>query len=165
MKDFEKAEFGDVIEAVFGNGVFTADGQEWKEFHDLVAPLFSRSRMAALEPVVHSVMDCQIEQWTRLGESAEPVELIKSAKRLAFDVVAGGLIGIQDQSAADRLFAVLDRADRTEVVRLSYFGKRIPAIQSHFRPSPFAEQIDRIVMTMPARRLREPLERRSRRAT
>jgi cytochrome P450 len=155
MEDFEKGELFDFIEAVFGQSVFTADGPQWKEFHEVLTPLFSRSRIDALAPVVRSVVEHHIEQWTRLSETGEPIELLTSAKRLAFDVVARGLIGIENESVRDRLFAVLHRADRIEAVRLKYLGKRVPAIGSHFRRSPIAEEIDRIALAIAHERIEE----------
>jgi cytochrome P450 len=153
VEDFEKGELYDIIEAGFGQSVFTVDGPQWTEFHDVLTPLFSRSRIQAIAPVVRSVVDRHIEQWTRLSQTGEPIELLTSTKRLAFDVVARGLIGIEDEVAADRLFAVLHRADRIEAVRLKYLGKRVPAIRSHFRQNPLAEEIDRIALSIAIERI------------
>jgi cytochrome P450 len=145
MEDFEKGELFDLVDAVFGKSVFTADGREWRELHEALLPLFSRSRIQALAPVVHSVVERHMKQWTRLSETGEPIELLTAAKRLAFDVVGRGLIGIEDEGAADRLFAILHRGDRMEGVRLKYLGKRVPAIRSHFGESALADEIDGVV--------------------
>jgi cytochrome P450 len=153
VEDFEKGELYDIIEAGFGQSVFTVDGPQWTEFHEVLTPLFSRSRIDAMAPVVRSVVERHIEQWTRLIETGKPIELLTSTKRLAFDVVAVGLIGIENETARDRLFAVLHRADRIEAVRLKYLGKRVPAIRSHFRRNPLAEEIDRVALAIAHERI------------
>lgn len=153
MDDFEKGELYDLVEAVFGESVFTIDGPEWTDLHEALTPLFSRNRVNALAPVVCSVVERHIEQWSRLSEAGEPVDLLTDAKRLAFNVVARGLIGIEDDTAADRLFAVLHKADRVEGVRLKYLGKRVPAIRSHFRQNPLAEETDRVAYAIAHQRI------------
>ena len=69
-------------------------------------------------------------------------------------MVARGLIGIEDEIAADRLYSPSFIARIViEAVRLKYLGKRVPAIRSHFRQNPLAEEIDRIALSIALERI------------
>jgi cytochrome P450 len=153
MEDFEKGELYDLIEAVFGESIFTADGPAWTALHEAVAPLFSSSWAKAMAPVVDSVIQRQIERWTGRMETGDPIDLMTDTKRLAFDVVARGLIGIRDEAAADRLFAILHRGDRVEGIRLKYLAKRAPDLQTHFRPSSLSDEINRAAYEIAGQRI------------
>ena len=61
----KRANLYDIIETGFGQSNIV-DGPQWTEFHDVLTPLFSRSRIQAIVPVVRSVVERHIEQWTQL---------------------------------------------------------------------------------------------------
>jgi cytochrome P450 len=153
--DFEKGELYDIIEACFGQSVFTVDGAVWKGMHDVITPLFSRERIAALAPVVRAVVARHVEQWAQMAAAGMPVDLLTASKRVAFDVVARGLMSIDDEAVTNGLFTVLNRADRIQAVRLKYIGKRLSGLRAHFQKNPVAEEIDRVAYAMAAERLAE----------
>jgi cytochrome P450 len=152
-ENFEKGEFYDMLEAAFGKSILTVDDPEWSGLHAVLTPLFSRSRIASLLPFVTTVIERHLEQWDGLAKAGEPIDLLTSTKRLAFDIVSGGLLGIPNDGNADRLFDLLHRADRTEAVRLRFLGKRVPAISNHFRPNPLYDEIDRVAFAIAHERI------------
>lgn len=142
--DFEKGELYDLIAAAFGDSIFTVDPPQWQELHQAIAPLFSRARPQSMRSCVGSIANRHMQGWEPLAETGQPVEILARLKRLAFDIIAEGLLGIRHQDTLDRMFAVLHRGERTEAVRLMYLGKRMAAVRTRFRSSPLSEQIEAI---------------------
>lgn len=142
--DYEKGELYELIEVAFGRSVFTLDGLDWTTLHNVLTPLFSRARIHGLLPYIQTVVERHLEQWQKLADAGQPIEILTAAKRLAFDAVAGGLLGIPNDESADRLFRLLHSTDRLEAVRLRYLGKRVPSVSGHFRQNPVYEEIDRV---------------------
>ena len=124
--DFEKGALSDIPRMTLREGLVTVDGDGWSDQHAMLAPLFARRRMKQLEPVVAEAVLRLVEAWSRLP-AGEPVDVLSAARRLAFDVVAKGLLGIADATLADGLFDALVAADRMESVRLVYLAKRFGA--------------------------------------
>src|SRR5579883_2313537 len=79
MEDFEKGELLDLVEAVFGESIFTSDGPNWTILHQVMSPLFSPNRVNALTPVVHSIVQRHVERWTRCIEAGESLDLLTEA--------------------------------------------------------------------------------------
>lgn len=124
--DFEKGALSDIPRMTLRDGIVTVDGSGWTEQHAMLAPLFARRRMRQLEPFIADAVLRLVAAWARLP-AGESVDVLGAARRLAFDVVATGLLGIADEALADGLFDALVEADRMESVRLAYLAKRFGA--------------------------------------
>ncbi len=149
--DFEKGDLYELVRAVFGESIFTSDGRRWADLHAVIAPLFSRQRIRMLAGPVAALSAGVADGWGELaGESA--IDLLQGTKRLAFDVVRT-LLGLAGGREADDLFAVLDRGDRMESVRLRYLGKRVPEIRGPFRRSRLNDVVDGAAHAMAEQRL------------
>lgn len=125
LEDFEKGELYEIPRMTLRDGIITADGAAWSEQHALLAPLFARRRMRELEPLIADAVRRVVDQWAHAAD--EPVDVLDAARRLAFDVVANGLLGIADPDLCDGLFDALVAADGLESVRLTYLAKRFGA--------------------------------------
>lgn len=121
--DFEKGAIVEVPRISWRDGIITAEGQDWVEQHAIFAPAFARRRVRQLEPLIAALVTRQVEAWAALP-AGEPVDILLAANRLAFDVVAKGLLGVADGALADALFDTLGILDRTETLRLNYLAKR-----------------------------------------
>lgn len=152
LEDFEKGSLVDILRRVFGESVFTIDGPEWTAHRAILMPLFSRQRIRSLAPIVEGLVARQIEKWDRLPDG-DGIDMLSVTKRLAFDVVGRGLLGISDPVLADELFHALGRIDRTESVRLTYLAKRMPRLGERFEPSPQYDRVDRLMYAVADRRL------------
>jgi len=152
LEDFDKGSLVDIPRRVFGESVFTLDGPEWTAHRAVLAPLFSRQRIRRLAPAVEGLVARQIEKWDRLS-GGDGIDMLTVTKRLAFDVVGSGLLGISDPVLADELFDVLVRIDRTEWVRLSYLAKRMPGLGGRFGPSPRFDRVDRLMYAIADQRV------------
>ena len=142
--DFEKGAMAEIPRTSWRDGIFTIDGSGWAEQHAMLAPLFARRRIRQLEPFIADRVTRLIETWAALP-AGEPVDILSAANRLAFEVVAIGLVGVTDEALADGLFETLGELDRTESVRLNYLVKRLGAdMQGGFGRSPHAQAIERM---------------------
>ncbi|RYY82024.1 MAG: cytochrome P450, partial [Comamonadaceae bacterium] len=128
------------------DGIITVDGSGWIEQHAMLAPLFARRRMRQLEPLIADAVRRLVASWASVCAD-EPVDVLGGARRLAFDVVATGLLGIEDDALADGLFDTLIDVDRSESVRLLYLAKRFRAggkSASGFERSMQARTVERL---------------------
>lgn len=148
LDDFEKGAMIEIPRTQWREGIITVEGGGWTEQHKMLAPSFARRRVRQLEPLIADLVTRQIEKWAALP-SGEPVDILPIANRLAFDVVAIGLLGITDEGLADALFQTVSELDGAESVRLNYLVKRIGGdLQAGFGRSSYGEafhRMDRLV--------------------
>jgi cytochrome P450 len=123
FEDFEKGALYDVPRTFWREGIITVEGDGWAEQHGMFAPQFARRRILELEPVIAQIVTRKVQDWAALP-AGQPLDLLLAANRIAFDVVATGLLGIGDDVLADALFATLTELDRAESVRLHYLLQR-----------------------------------------
>ena len=141
FEDFEKGPLYEIPRAFWHDGIITVEGSGWTEQHTMFAPLFTRRRIRELEPFISMLVTRLIGKWANLPPG-EPVDLLAAANRLAFDVVAIGMLSIMDEALADDLFATLGELDRSESVRLNYLAKRFSSdVLGGFGRSSHAQRI------------------------
>jgi len=126
LGDFEKGATVEIPRASWRDGIITVEGEGWVEQHAMFAPLFTRRRVRQLEPLICDRVSRLLKTWSDL-QPGEPVDLLAATSRLAFDVVAIGLLGITDTALADDLFRTLGDLERVETVRITYLVKRMRA--------------------------------------
>ncbi|WP_454759748.1 cytochrome P450 [Caulobacter segnis] len=145
LDDFEKGATGEIPRVSWRDGIITVDGEGWVEQHAMFAPQFARRRIRQLEPLIRERVCCLMETWAALPPG-EPVDLLTAASRLAFDVVAIGLLGITDTALADDLFQTLGDLERVETVRITYLVKRMRASTpaSGFQRSAHSDVLERM---------------------
>jgi cytochrome P450 len=156
FEDFEKGPLYEIPRTFWRDGIITVEGSAWTEQHTMFAPLFARPRVRELEPFISELVTRLIGKWAALP-AGEPVDILAAANRIAFDVVAIGLLAITDEALADSLFATLGKLDGAESVRLNYLVKRFGAdTQGAFGGSSQAEAIarmDRLTLAVADERL------------
>lgn len=145
LDDFEKGATAEIPRVSWRDGIITVEGEGWVEQHGMFAPLFIRRRVRQLEPLISERVSRLIETWSALPPG-EPVDLLMEASRLAFDVVAIGLLGVTDTALADDLFRTLGDLERVETVRITYLVKRMRASAptNTFERSAHSEVLDRM---------------------
>jgi enediyne biosynthesis protein E7 len=123
--DYEKGPLYDIVRILFGDGVFTAEREDWTNQHAVIAPLFARQRIRRLTEMVSELTACQVERWRGRGDHEDPDALI-AMKRLAFDVVSIGLFSLRSEMERDALFDAVSRLDRLPLVSFNYLSRRVP---------------------------------------
>lgn len=145
LEDFEKGATAEIPRVSWRDGIITVEGEAWVEQHAMFAPLFTRRRVRQLEPLIRERVNSLMETWSGLPPDA-PIDLLTVASRLAFDVVAIGLLGVTDTALADDLFQTLGDLERVETVRITYLVKRMRASApaSNYQRSAHSEALDRM---------------------
>lgn len=125
IADYEKGPLYDIARVLFGDGVFTAEREDWTNQHSVIAPMFARHRTRRLVATIAEVAARQVDRWRELGEHDNDVAL-PTMKRLAFDMVAIGLFSMHDSGLRIALFDSLYRLERLPLVSFTYFRQRVP---------------------------------------
>lgn len=120
--DYGKGDLYDIPRSTMGEGLITWEGEDWRDPHAMLAPLFARRRLRELEPLIVGCVQQQLAAWAQHGDS--PIDLFPACKRFAFDVVSRGLLGITDDAVASALFATVSELDRIEALRVHYLARR-----------------------------------------
>ncbi|MES2522488.1 MAG: cytochrome P450 [Gemmatimonadota bacterium] len=128
MDDFEKGPILDVVRAIFGYGIFSADRDDWTMQAKAIAPMFARHRLRQLGDMIHAHTDRQLDRWRSTGDAGDATVMI-ALKRLAFDVVAISLLSLHDEGHRAALFDALYHLDRLPMVSVGYLGKLLPLQQ------------------------------------
>jgi cytochrome P450 len=71
--------------------------------------------------------------------------MLAATKRLAFDVVRIGVLGISHPVLSDALFDAVDRIASLESVRLFYMAKRVPGIAGPYPRTPLFDRLDEVL--------------------
>ena len=114
----------DVVRAIFGYGLFSADREEWIVQQKAIAPMFGRVRIRKLIDEIAVLADRQVARWQQRGDHEDDRALI-AMKRLAFDVVAITLFSLHDEQQRDGLFDGLYQLERLPLVSSTYFGRGV----------------------------------------
>jgi len=152
MEDFEKGVLYDFLETTFGESVYNADGQAWIDRQADFASFFSRQRVGSLAGTIDDFVHRQLDHWENLP-NADTIDMLTATKRLAFDVVRVGVLGISNPILSDELFDVLIRIGRIETVRLHHLSKRIPGISGPFERSLLFDRLDQVIYAIVDERL------------
>jgi cytochrome P450 len=144
LDDFAKGAMIEIPREFWRDGIITVEGEGWTEQHAMLGPPFARRRIRELEPLIGKLVTAQIDRWSALPPG-ELVDLLPIANRLAFDVVAKGLLDIADPAIADGLYETLGELDNVESVRLNYLVKRFTrGAKSGFGSSTYEAALKRI---------------------
>jgi cytochrome P450 len=122
--DFEKGPLYDILRTMFGDGIFTAERNDWSRQHAAIAPLFARHRIRRFGETIATVTAAVLERWRRTA--AGDADVLIDLKRLAFDVVAISVFSLHDEAERGALFDVMHRLDRLPIVSVSYLSRRLP---------------------------------------
>jgi cytochrome P450 len=156
---FAKGAMADIPRAFGGDGLFTAEGEDWAAQRSAVHGFFSRTRIQALGPLIAANVARLLDRWTERGDGL--VDVMAETKRLAFDVVSRALLGIPPGPLADDLIEGLTEVDRADHVTVWLFAERFRrAVGSDTRAfgasslTGAMEQVDRAAYALVDERMR-----------
>lgn len=155
LEDFEKGPLYDILRMTFGESVFTADGQVWRDQQAILAPHFSRGRIGRLAGMIGDLIDRQLARWERLPDGTA-IDMLAETKQLAFDVVRTGLLGISNPALSAELREALDQIDRIDGLRLFYLSRRIPGIGEAVQKTALFDRLDKVLYAIVDERLESP---------
>ncbi|MHB8697737.1 MAG: cytochrome P450 [Sulfuricaulis sp.] len=73
---------------IFGKGVFTASGREWKDQRQMMQPVFQRSQIIAMTPFMINAGRRLLQRWEQKAAAAKSIELMEEMSQLTMDVIA-----------------------------------------------------------------------------
>lgn len=91
-----------LIAAVTGDGLLTAEGDQWARSRRLVQPVFAKRNLDALMPHMVGATDDFLARWEQLADGAT-VDVAEAMSEVTLDVVGRALFGSTLSDAADRL--------------------------------------------------------------
>ena len=157
--DFER------IKMLVGNGIIVSEGETWKRQHRMLLPMFSRSQVQRLGPLIVEVNRRRLEKWSNLAASGEPFNVTRDTNENALEFILRATLGpdldrlvarlggnpfemLTTESGRDLGFAIRFRQLRRHV------GEIIAGRRAGPRPEPDVEP-DWLGMLMAARDRRD----------
>ncbi len=93
-----------------GNGVFFADGDEWRRQRKLVVPAFQRARIEALVPHLVAGADEMLAAWQRERAGGDWFEVMPYTSKAALDIVCRAMFGSDVREQADEFHRLAHQA-------------------------------------------------------
>jgi cytochrome P450 len=87
------------IRSVLGDGLLTAEGDEWKRQKRLVQPIFTHKRVASYVPMIAGETADALRRWSEAARRGDKVDLNSDMARLTLSVVGRALFGADVESA------------------------------------------------------------------
>ncbi|HXE80317.1 MAG TPA: cytochrome P450 [Vicinamibacterales bacterium] len=143
QRDFVKASPVRAHRLLFGNGLFTNEGDSWRRQRRLAQPAFHRDRIVAAAAVMTDAAGRMLDAWT----DGETREIHGEMTRLTSAIAARALFGADVEQEAPDLAASLESVmrlheERRGLARL--VPERIP-IPAHIRYRQAVRRLDAIV--------------------
>ena len=101
-----------MLKPVLGEGLITADGEQWRRHRRLIQPAFQRKQIAAFAGVAVRAAKAMLERWKFAARQERPVDADAEMMRLTLRVITESLFGDRIPDAAEivrRAFTVLNR--------------------------------------------------------
>ena len=99
-----KRIFGSMV----GDGLFLADGENWKDQRRLMAPVFTPGSVAEFAPIFLEVAQRSADRWAQAG--AERIDASTEAVRATFDVIGQALFSGEPALTSDEASAQIHAA-------------------------------------------------------
>jgi enediyne biosynthesis protein E7 len=93
---------------LFGNGLLSSEGAEWREQRALLQPTFQPANLERFAGLVTSSVDAMITRWRLRSADGAPVDIAAEMNGLALCIICKMLFGIDLQARASRIVADLE---------------------------------------------------------
>ncbi|MEA2531097.1 MAG: hypothetical protein QOG89_2741 [Thermomicrobiales bacterium] len=105
--------------AVFGRGLFTSEGEQWRRQRKLAQPAFNRSSLAAYAPVMVAAAERALPGW----RDGETYDIQREMIHVTLATVAESLFGVGVDEYLDRISAAVGQLIGASAARLNtYFA-------------------------------------------
>ncbi|MGQ4809253.1 putative cytochrome P450 132 [Candidatus Entotheonellaceae bacterium PAL068K] len=118
--NYRKGVLFEPIAALQGQGLLTSDGALWRQQRRLMQPVFQPRQVALHGATMVDEAQAVVQAWRQAARTGKPVNINAWMHRLAFRVVARGLLGI----APDALDDVAQQLQALAVPLMRYFSTR-----------------------------------------
>ncbi len=87
------------LRVLLGDGLLTADGDEWKRQKRMIQPIFTHKRVASYVPMIVEEAEDAVRRWGEAARRGEGVDLNADMARITMQVVGRALFGADVESA------------------------------------------------------------------
>ncbi|MBB5915667.1 cytochrome P450 [Nocardia transvalensis] len=89
-----------------GDGMLTADGENWRVRRRAGQPHFHAGRLHAAIPALTAAVHALLDRWQARATAGEPIDLVPEVMRLTFDAVGRALFGVEFGDRAGQVVSV-----------------------------------------------------------
>jgi len=146
-----------LMRPVWGDGMVTSEGPEWRWQRHATAPAFRPAQMNALAPTMSRAAEAALDRWRSAGPAAR-VDIAGETGRITFDILLDAVLsGGEDFDRAKVRHRIARFVDQLGRYRLSYFLAPDAHHEGRITPAaPEAADLRRDVEAMIRRRRTAP---------
>jgi cytochrome P450 len=137
------------LRPLFGDGLFTSDGEHWERRRRLMQPPFLRRRLDPLVPLMVETVAAMLRRWETHAAGGDPLDVAEEMGRVTLEVVvrclfgggelggkaaeAGQAMAVVEEEAARRLYALTTLSMLLPTPRNLRFRRALGAIDGIVR--------------------------------
>ena len=123
---FPKGKYTRRMEAIFGGGLITAEGTDWRRQRKLLAPIFSIDSIAKWLPKINEATERLLKQWNAYVEAGAGVDASAQSRMYLQDVMGeimfGNVITKEEASRAAEAMTIVNDTLVEEFFRTTILG-------------------------------------------
>ena len=108
-----------------GEGLLTSDGDRWRHDRRIVAPLFTRKRIASYVPSMSESAERLVSSWSRLASEGGQIDLREPSMLYALEVLGTTVFG-EDMQSAEAIVRASVPVLNEQVTRTALSPLRMP---------------------------------------
>jgi cytochrome P450 len=101
--NYGRSPLTDRLKLMLGEGLVTADGEQWARQRRTMQPIFQRAKLDGLIPLMAAAGQDMLARWNTLGRSGTPVDIGAQMGHLALDVITRALFGTSGGAIAEEV--------------------------------------------------------------
>jgi enediyne biosynthesis protein E7 len=101
--NYGRSPMTDRLKFMLGEGLVTADGEQWARQRRMMQPIFQRDKLDGLIPVMVATAEDMLARWNSVARSGTPVDIGEQMGHLALDVITRALFGTSAGALAEEV--------------------------------------------------------------
>lgn len=99
-KNYIKGSFYNQVRYLLGNGVLTAEGEEWREQRKIMQKPFTPGSSLEFLPIMIDTVQSLAKRWRKLQVNSESINILHEMRRLTIAIIARTMFGcdVSDQA-------------------------------------------------------------------
>ena len=144
-QNYKKSKYYARVKSIFGEGMFTVDGDIWRRKRQHVQPAFHHRKIEALCGVMTKVAEETVERWRPAAARGEPIDLASEMMQISLSISIRAFMSVDyplEVTPMARALTVLMRAGEKRIWSLFDFSQYLPT-PGNFRVKRAVESFDR----------------------
>lgn len=110
-RNYSKDTFSNqIFKRVMGDGLITAEGDDWRWQRRLMQPAFHHARLEKLDGLIVEAAQTMLDMWQEHYERGEPVDIARQMASLTLTVTARALFGVNLGEQVNQVGEIVNRA-------------------------------------------------------